>query len=498
MSGENFTDSFLAYGDEIIINNPSSSDVMIFSDGIVKSQIYLEHLGAGSKKLSVQRGLFKIYPAFVNTYKNEALKITTENDSITGGVQRRKAKIHNLKEKLTFEYKFNLEHYEKVKGAPVFYESSIQFLHIASNKFLACSFDEALVEKENYLLDLIDTPSEATGFKILPSYKHQEENEGYIYYQDLIHIACNTSFLNKASYIHCNFQYKSRLEPGHETFNDNTYYRSPETKKTKLFNSTNNDQSIGFNFKLEAKVENRISVQNKERERREVNISVIDSTRWKISLFQKEVDHESFLSYGEVIWINHAEFNASMTIKRTKDKVYEIYFIRNGISENSQDYIGNTNGMWVIEHENYLRGGLVQWGDTFRLKHFSSDMYLSIDEQHNSFKLDKIRPDRNDENFLFHFVVVSSTINSEDPTHFTYVSKEAFARIQSVASEKWLHVIQDSDKMQAVQQEEFSDDDVFKIFRANNDEIWETNFLKSCFPILKNYLSILEPDYEKV
>lgn len=39
---------------------------------------------------------------------------------------------------------------------------------------------------------------------------------------------------------------------------------------------------------------------------------------------------------------------------------------------------------------------------------------------------------------------------------------------------------------------ESRDDDVFKIFKANLDEIWETNFLISSAPILSSYLSFLK------
>ena len=30
-------------------------------------------------------------------------------------------------------------------------------------------------------------------------------------------------------------------------------------------------------------------------------------------------------------------------------------------------------------------------------------------------------------------------------------------------------------------------EDVFKVFRASSDEVWETDFLISCSPILKDY-----------
>jgi len=32
-----------------------------------------------------------------------------------------------------------------------------------------------------------------------------------------------------------------------------------------------------------------------------------------------------------------------------------------------------------------------------------------------------------------------------------------------------------------------SEEDVFKVFRANSNEVWETDFLISCFPVLEEY-----------
>jgi len=75
---------------------------------------------------------------------------------------------------------------------------------LASNKFLSCHFNEAEIEKENYKLELDDVPSEATNFKISPSYKHQKEGEGIVYYEDLILINHSSIVLDKSPFLHCN------------------------------------------------------------------------------------------------------------------------------------------------------------------------------------------------------------------------------------------------------------------------------------------------------
>ncbi len=35
--------------------------------------------------------------------------------------------------------------------------------------------------------------------------------------------------------------------------------------------------------------------------------------------------------------------------------------------------------MWIIENENFQNGGLVEYNKKYRLRHFSSGYYLSVD-----------------------------------------------------------------------------------------------------------------------
>ena len=76
-------------------------------------------------------------------------------------------------------------------------------MHVASNKFLCCKFEEAELQKENYKLELSKYSSDNTFFKFLASYKHQSDSEGIIYSNDVIYITCAGNYLNKQPYIHC-------------------------------------------------------------------------------------------------------------------------------------------------------------------------------------------------------------------------------------------------------------------------------------------------------
>jgi len=34
--------------------------------------------------------------------------------------------------------------------------------------------------------------------------------------------------------------------------------------------------------------------------------------------------------------------------------------------------------MWIIENKDFFKGGFVEWGEPYQLKHFTTGMYLSI------------------------------------------------------------------------------------------------------------------------
>jgi inositol 1,4,5-triphosphate receptor type 1/inositol 1,4,5-triphosphate receptor type 3 len=100
------------------------------------------------------------------------------------------------------EYKYNVENYEKEKGIKVTYDQPVQFLHIASSKYLACHTKEAKFENQNYKFQLDMYPSDATLFRIVPAFKFQKEGDQIIYASEVVHIVRQVPILNKPTYLH--------------------------------------------------------------------------------------------------------------------------------------------------------------------------------------------------------------------------------------------------------------------------------------------------------
>lgn len=187
----------LTYGHMISLSLPQeNADCFVFSDGFIKTKTELRSFPKTSSSTKFLRSLFRIYPSFLNTAKTRAVNMYEE---LNNSNQKKKELIQDLQEKLLTEYKFNQETYEKLKGSPIVFDTPIQLLHLASNKFLSCTYQEADQEKENFRLELVQYPSDMTCFKFLPAYIHQKRADGFIYLYDTVYIVCSTSYLNKVN-----------------------------------------------------------------------------------------------------------------------------------------------------------------------------------------------------------------------------------------------------------------------------------------------------------
>ena len=480
----------LTYGSVVYLSPQGDSDVYIYSDGFVKTTLSLRNSSKGRTGGIFDRCLFKIYPSFHNSVKKEALNIqeVISRDTIT---QARKQEIaEDLKDRLFSEFKFNLDTYEKAQGKLIPFDQPIQFLHVASNKFLSLLNQEAELEREHFKLELVDYPSEWTVFKFVPSFKHQKESNGVIYSGDYIYIA-NTQFLQKKiPFINSTKIFVEDNQSSVRNVFEDTYHQSPEFYKNVRLVQSRNDLDVRG-------PENR-ALMNK----REVNASLECSMRWQIFTFAGPAhDQEEYLSYGDVVWINNAESNCTLVTKMEINQVPTIEFIKAAPTDNFQHYVGHTNGMWVLEHKTLQIGGLVRWDHCFRLKNVTSGLYLSArkDANMNYFVTSSANDHHHD---LWRFVPVPSASLGKDPSKARhYIPKDAFILIQAekstrspqsprqvvTANTQWFLRSQNPTP---TLDKTWEEQDICKIDRANMNEVWETNFLVSCFPRLKNYVGV--------
>lgn len=110
-------------------------------------------------------------------------------------------------------------------------------------------------------------------------------------------------------------------------------------------------------------------------QKREVNASLEESTSWKLNLFS------SVLSQGgqDLIWIHHSETCCQLAVEHQFEMAkMKVSVHQSSLAELSFDnYSGNAYSLWIIESEDYRSGGPFLYNKPYRLKHFSSGLYLA-------------------------------------------------------------------------------------------------------------------------
>lgn len=483
----------LKYGSVIYLKASDDDNSVVFSDGFVKNGLVVRNLEYDRTKIDFQRCLFEIWPSFNNTYKQqvEALEETIENFTD----KKKREYIEDMKEKLTAEYRFNLEASNKVRDTPVLYEQNIQLMHVISNKFLVFRPGiEADIEQENYKVELADYPSQQTLFKISPCFKHQKESEGFIYSGDLVSITSPNTFLGKIPSLHYSYHQEAK---DHQSAN-------PNTSEIQLINPTVGalrKQKTNYSRYDSYRSGNEKGGSSPKRgnaNKREVNASLDKPTRWRINIYSETGFHSNCLLVGDSIWLNHAETSAMligrkdamMLAENQEPATGKVEFIKASVSDQiAQNFTGNTNGMWLIEHEKMTSGGLLQWEQNFRLKQATTNLYLTVKEgkRLNEYSLE-LGPDPTP-GTLFNFERVLSTIKQDLDSKYVY--RDSFVLLHNPHSRRWVVLEKKPDTLTPALSKTSQDDDIYRIFRATNNERWITSFLISCFPVVRGYLDFI-------
>ena len=111
--------------------------------------------------------------------------------------------------------------------------------------------------------------------------------------------------------------------------------------------------------------------------RREVNASVDHKVKWKLKQYSRFIsERETVLLCGDHIWITHSEEESCIVANSHKQENL-VYFHSNK---------NDTNGLWKIEAENIKEGGPVTSEKLYRLRHTSSGLYLSVDQEQSKMK----------------------------------------------------------------------------------------------------------------
>ena len=90
------------------------------------------------------------------------------------------------------------------------------------------------------------------------------------------------------------------------------------------------------------------------------------------------------------------------------------------MSEKFQKFIGNSNGMFVIENESMTKGAFITWKEKYRLRHLLTNKYLKMSEESEKsenqlYDLRKLAlADSKKDSMMFQFQIIYSTLSTKD------------------------------------------------------------------------------------
>ncbi len=489
----------LTFGAIISLSPTNEEHSFVVVNGFVKEQFLVKRLEhGGDSKVNYSQCLFQIYPAFINTHKRQALIIEKDFSRTQMQNHDRIEMINNLQNKVITEFNYNLDSFQKAAGQPVLFGQSVQLLHVASNKFLKFTVEEADIEKENYKLELDEFSNEATIMKFLPCYKHQKESEGIIYLDESIYIATPNAIFNKITYLHLSNPTTVKLRNYEDEIKNDSPRKVPTLPPIRSQQVPDTETT-----KLRSKIE--------------VNGSIESQSRFRINFFNDyHSEAELNLEFGDIIWLNNSELDSplvSFVDFGNKLQNYKVEFdVSNKVTNKLKQFSGNTNGMWRIEHNNYQRGGPVQWNQEYRLRHLSSGLYLSVQSVQKKTEKQismKVTLDKNPkEDNLFMFVPLITGQKNENSATKNQIMRENFALLMHKTSGFIIQAgynRESSSNRTGENNQLFSskvdpvlsrygvgsEEAAIKIIKSNYNEVWETNFLIACFPLLTKFIDTI-------
>ncbi|EGR27925.1 MIR domain protein [Ichthyophthirius multifiliis] len=411
---------YLCYEDE------TGQEYYISAQGFTKDKIILKKETEMKKNGNYQKALFKLYPQFYYNeylknknkyYQKKQVEKTQKNISL---LDKKSARLNIPKEIKSMEEEvlLNYDQYKKLIGTPILFGSTIQLLHYNSNKYLYFDFNNiSEVESDNLKCVLRDEYCNETSFCFEPGFLFQQESKGFIFDQDTVYI---TSIIDSI------------------TSSGTPYLHA--SKKT---------------------------VQNgKKKQKREVNISTNKKTQWKIKVFCEYNDErQGLLQICDIIWINYSEQDLNLIAKQTdqKQNSYMLKFEGCDSTEKYKKFIGNTNGMFVIENDNMQNGGLVEWDNSYKFRHLTTNFNIEED----------------------YWFKTAETAQHDYNTNTKIDTKADF----------------DDDFIQNLIQPQFStkkkEEYVFKLAKANLNEVRMTQFLLECKKTIQKVYKYLTPEFIK-
>ena len=405
--------NYLKYGSLITLS--TSEGFFLNSEGYIDSHPILRD--NSDLNLDYSSAVFRVIPKCIYSVQTSLVEYMKRISDVN--IPDKLSHLIKIEENLEGEIRTNIHIFNLFDQQEVRYDSQIQLVHVKSHKFLTLkSQSSAESEKDNFKLSLEDFPSEHSHFRIVPSFKYQEHGSGRIKLSHKVYFQMLVPELRKIAWMH-----GSRAMLGEI--------------------SDNEDQDLSFVYKSRTL---------------EVNMSLDKKTRWILGFYGEMPNDDKMISCGDYIWLNIPEYNLNLTVTKPCEE-----------SEVSTTKKANdTNGLWMIQHEDPLSGGVITEDRRYRLKHISTGKFLAISGN----------------------ICLTEKLNNKTLWRFVFFRDKNY-----IKSDEICYIINDRKNVSIkatetgnVQITEIMDEGcIFKPCKADGEFIWELLFMLNCFRNLDKF-----------
>ncbi|PAV87625.1 hypothetical protein WR25_26593 isoform A [Diploscapter pachys] len=392
--------------------------------------------------------------------------------------------------------------FRKTLGSVVQYGTTVQLLHVKSDKYITVQKNSPAKCERNAMKVYLDRAgNEGSWFIIEPAYKHYALGD-------------NVAAGNKISLIPYSVTSSQPTPTGHSKHQLHiSHFKLPDHSNSVEVNCLN------------------------------------ELTEWQVFMFLLyNENQEDILKSGDVVRLFHADQQTFLTLDAIPKSIplQDVVFLRMTNRPSAADAT-SSRALWEVQvvQKDAYRGGSAKWRETFRFKHLATDMYLTVQKAsqlakpatngrrasllHTKTKDSYLQPPTNyygenmeshdehiDAGYYFLVPIKSDFPESDknllfslDPSIITKNNKEvaarSFVRLQHEATGYWIHATNANEKanlyyssknekgwVRVILENNRIDKETFALLPVSPNEVRDLDFANDACKALKDFIRLIK------
>ncbi|KAL4453083.1 hypothetical protein ABPG74_015314 [Tetrahymena malaccensis] len=441
---------------------------LLFSNGFVDEDIFLSHDSTINEANLINDCLFTIVPvSSIAEYFSQLEEMFDPIYNLNTSQQQQLNCVNQILDDFQSQVKNSQEKSMKYQCTPLQYNQAFQLEHLKTKKYFTFDPKKSFkMEQDSIIAYLSDTPSIYSRLRVQPCYSYQNEKDKYIMYDTDCYITAYNQYDHKEA---LGIAIEDQMQ-GNILF--------PQLNNHKNYLKDSIQVQLDHN-------EDDIQIIPKQ-----IYMSMERKSKMRVLLYREGLQAKK-LYFGDIIWMIYNELNNCIAFSAEKKENNQdtIYFEQ---SDSNQKY-NNSVGLWKIEGIDPLNGKEISYRQIIRFQNINTGYYLAYNDENTQANSNKIIMEKQKTTASYFYLEAVDQPSSTKP-----VFQNSFFQIFHSNTKRILGkepVYQNLEYSEILYRPVLKDnqcqEDVFRFTIANDIEIWECQYLKSCKPQLKIGLNLL-------